>query len=702
MNKKVMAIVLTLVLLAVMVPGASAAGERQATPTAATVMVDGRVVAFDAYNIDGNNYFKLRDLAYTLNGTAKQFSVEWDGDNNAINLTGGKAYEPDGNEMAAKGTGAKTALPTSSKIYLNGRQVFFTAYNIEGNNYFKLRDIGKAFDFGVTWDGESKTIMIDTSTRYTTDRTYTNIYFDYTDEIAALDKKNSGFTTPPAADIGIFVEDEKGATGVVLVAAPDSEGDYYLNALVAGNALTFSGDITAAASETGDRKTELTVQDGKFTITPKPINADNPVDEIITITKQDGTAIRVHTVNDYMPGMQVIMNADVKPQAGVYTFLVDKFCLRVDTDGYIVYYRNLACLGDHSAANFKPQDTADGRFYTFFVELNPALRGMGYVSGMYVVMDENYKEIDYITLLPSNDKDHTHGEGYLDEHEFLLLGRNHWISLSYTKLHVSNLPSGGIGGGTEAYVQAGIMQEVKDGKVINEYNSVDYPELYAAAKENSRYETSTEQSANDYVHINSIFIDPKDGNLIVSMRSQYAVLKFDRKTGDILWILGGDLNQFSGLDSFRDTAGNLFIGQHYAQYVPVEIAGNDSTVTVFDNHTNYSSNTTRVFIFTLDEAGKTATAKVINGSDLDKLSEKRHWSTHCASVEMQTKDSCFIGWGSNAMLNMNVSTIPNHALLTDYNTEKNVISFELSVERNIHYADSREPCYSYRVYKNAF
>ena len=116
MNKKVLAIVLTLVLLAVMVPGASAAGERQATPTAATVMVDGRVVAFDAYNIDGNNYFKLRDLAYTLNGTAKQFSVEWDGDNNAINLTGGKAYEPDGSEMAAKGTGAKRRCPQAPKF----------------------------------------------------------------------------------------------------------------------------------------------------------------------------------------------------------------------------------------------------------------------------------------------------------------------------------------------------------------------------------------------------------------------------------------------------------------------------------------------------------------------------------------------------------------------------------------------------------
>ena len=55
------------------------------------------------------------------------------------------------------------------------------------------------------------------------------------------------------------------------------------------------------------------------------------------------------------------------------------------------------------------------------------------------------------------------------------------------------------------------MQEVKDGKVIHEYNTVDYPELYAAAKENSDYENSSGYAAKDYVHINSIFIDPKDG-----------------------------------------------------------------------------------------------------------------------------------------------------------------------------------------------
>ncbi|MDR1616919.1 MAG: copper amine oxidase N-terminal domain-containing protein [Syntrophomonadaceae bacterium] len=146
---------------------ASAAPALTAKPTASTVLVNGKNIAFDAYNINGNNYFKLRDLAYTLNGTEKQFDVGWDGAKNAISLTSGKAYTVTGGEMADKGAGDKTPTPTSSKIYLNGKDVTFTAYNIEGNNYFKLRDIGAAFDFGVTWDGAKNTIVIDTSKGYT-------------------------------------------------------------------------------------------------------------------------------------------------------------------------------------------------------------------------------------------------------------------------------------------------------------------------------------------------------------------------------------------------------------------------------------------------------------------------------------------------------------------------------------------------------
>ena len=148
-------------------PSTPPAPKLVARPTASVILVDGRNVAFDAYNINGNNYLKLRDLAYSLNGTAKQFDAEWDGVNNAISLISGRTYTVQGGEMLGKGAGEKTPDPTTSKIYLDGKEVTLTAYNIEGNNYFKLRDIAEAFDFSVEWDGVRNTIIIDTSRGYT-------------------------------------------------------------------------------------------------------------------------------------------------------------------------------------------------------------------------------------------------------------------------------------------------------------------------------------------------------------------------------------------------------------------------------------------------------------------------------------------------------------------------------------------------------
>ena len=138
-----------------------------AIPTSATVLVNGANVAFDAYNIGGSNYFKLRDIAFALSGTEKQFDVEWR--DPAIMLTSGKSYTVLGGEMEGKGTGNKTPTPTNSAVYLDGKEVLFSAYYIEGNNYFKLRDIGETFDFGVDWDGAAQTIRIDTSKGYTPD-----------------------------------------------------------------------------------------------------------------------------------------------------------------------------------------------------------------------------------------------------------------------------------------------------------------------------------------------------------------------------------------------------------------------------------------------------------------------------------------------------------------------------------------------------
>ena len=55
-----------------------------AIPTTSKILVNGKSVTFDAYNINGSNYFKLRDLAYVLNGTQKQFEVTYDAEKKAV------------------------------------------------------------------------------------------------------------------------------------------------------------------------------------------------------------------------------------------------------------------------------------------------------------------------------------------------------------------------------------------------------------------------------------------------------------------------------------------------------------------------------------------------------------------------------------------------------------------------------------------
>ncbi len=139
----------------------------KAVPTNSKVFVNGQAIEFDAYKINNNNYFKLRDLAKVLTGTEKQFEVTWDGVNKAINLISNKPYTIVGGELS-KGEGSvKEAVESTATIYKDGVIIDLKAYTINDNNYFKLRDIGEAFDFGVIWDPKTNSIIIDTSIGYT-------------------------------------------------------------------------------------------------------------------------------------------------------------------------------------------------------------------------------------------------------------------------------------------------------------------------------------------------------------------------------------------------------------------------------------------------------------------------------------------------------------------------------------------------------
>ena len=592
------------------------------------------------------------------------------------------------------------------------------------------------------------------------DISYANISFDFAENIKS--ERDAIKLVPDAADISISVADEKGATGVVLVPSVDEANttDYYLNALVSGNALVFTpAEGAAIASAKSSISGEITAEDGKLSVVPAAISASEPVDEVITITMEDGTAYNVHTLSEQLPGFKITGEGVAEENAGTYDFAVDKFMLRVNTAGELVYYRNLGSVGELMAENFAKQITDDGSYYTYFAELRQEYRNAngGYSSGMYVVMDENYNEVDYVTLLANTEENHTHGEGYLDQHEFVVLGDSHYLTLSYTPLLVTNLPEDveGIDGGNTAYVWAGIFQEVMDGTVLHEINTADYPMLYSSAVEKIDYANSTDQGVEvtinnqaipsladgwmDYVHPNSLdYTLDAQGNvdkLLVSMRDQCAVYQFDIDTGNIEWILGGKASTLSGFDEYtttrKDEKGNEFTaltyGQHYARYLNKNEDGTldgDPKISIFDNQTGDAPflmalpvpTLSRTFKADINLTDGTATVyDVINGTDLNEKTEGYHNASHCGSVDYFSDSSVLIGWGLHGVID-NIGAMAPEGTITDkgyddlragsrpifseYDMASGTVTFELSAVRNPNFHGS-EALFSYRTYKTA-
>ena len=68
---------------------------------------------------------------------------------------------------AAQAVEGILAQRCTSPILLNGAPVEIEAYTINGHNYFKLRDIGKAVGFNVYWIAEDRTVQIETGQPYT-------------------------------------------------------------------------------------------------------------------------------------------------------------------------------------------------------------------------------------------------------------------------------------------------------------------------------------------------------------------------------------------------------------------------------------------------------------------------------------------------------------------------------------------------------
>ncbi|MCI5642521.1 MAG: hypothetical protein MR285_00270 [Peptoniphilus sp.] len=130
--------------------------------TTQKVKLDGKDVVIYGYNIDGFNYFKLRDLASVLKDTKAKFGVTYkDG---VVTLTKGSDYkvaESDQKEVKAESKG----MLTNDKVLVGDKALTATAYKIDDNNYYKLRDLGEALGFAVDFDKTNNTVLLASETK---------------------------------------------------------------------------------------------------------------------------------------------------------------------------------------------------------------------------------------------------------------------------------------------------------------------------------------------------------------------------------------------------------------------------------------------------------------------------------------------------------------------------------------------------------
>lgn len=128
----------------------------------ARITLNGKTVSIGAYTIADSNYFKLRDLAAALRSTGRKFSVSWNAERARIDLKSGAAYTMAGGELQPLPAGSRQAAVTTASVYLDGKKLSLTAFEIGGNNYFKLRDLGDALGFDVDWDAATDTVVLRT------------------------------------------------------------------------------------------------------------------------------------------------------------------------------------------------------------------------------------------------------------------------------------------------------------------------------------------------------------------------------------------------------------------------------------------------------------------------------------------------------------------------------------------------------------
>jgi hypothetical protein len=213
------------------------------------------------------------------------------------------------------------------------------------------------------------------------------------------------------------------------------------------------------------------------------------------------------------------------------------------------------------------------------------------IGNKYLLFDENMKLVDSISL-PTT---------YInDQHAVVVLSNEHYLLLCQENVIV-DLSKIVEGGQENAQIISNVLIETdRTGTIYWLWKAYDYLKITDVTSD-----INLTQPNIDFTHINS-FAEDKDGNILISFRHLDEITKINKKTGKIMWRLGGSKcknNQFTFInDSNNDNNGFIgFSHQHSLSLLP------NGDLLMFDNGNMKEHPYSRAVEYQLDTINKIAT-----------------------------------------------------------------------------------------------
>jgi hypothetical protein len=291
----------------------------------------------------------------------------------------------------------------------------------------------------------------------------------------------------------------------------------------------------------------------------------------------------------------------------------DGYNLMITNAGDLHYYQKIT---NGFPVDFKIQ--SNGMFSYGAVYETFAFGGGG--KTQFYTMDNSFTVTDSFQM----------GNGYVaDFHEFQLLPNGHALLLAYDlqQVDLSQIVEGGHPG---ALVAGSVIQELDlEKNVIFQWRSWDHYDL------KDSYADLT-QSLFDGIHINSLELD-HDKNLLISTLALAEMTKINRQTGEIIWRMGGNNNQFTFINESQENAPLYFMFQHDARRL------SNGHILLFDGGDRERRPYSRVVEYQVDETSMTAT----------KIWDYRHTpdilASTMGSAQRLDNGNTLIGWGMSSM-----------------------------------------------------